>query len=605
MAKPNNNNGDLQDYLDLLDEYGSYSSTEDKKPSEAVSLANKRAAEGKKAKPTPPNDIVDASFFEDEPKEGDIDSFFEGSTPAPAKKTPAKQPTKKPTPPPVAKPAPKKEEPKPEVSEVEAPEEPQEEEYEEKNVFKLLVAKINALPKKKRIALGIASGFLAVVLVLVTIVGVFIGQKFSLLGDKTNEFTDDDIIYEEEEIGDINIDIGSSDFKQALKDWATTGNDKHMSSKNVINVLLIGADSRKGKNEGNTDVMMLISVNRKTKELKLVSFLRDSYLYVEGDSSSHCTKLNAAYSMGGPECLIKTIENNYKIEIDNYVMVNFESFKAVIDAVGGVNADVEDYVASYIYKKFKLDMPVGEGVTLNGKQALALCRARGCYADADVGRTEKQRQVIDSLVQKVIGSSVGEINKYIDTLLPYVDTGYSKSQIITLGLRAITGGWAKYDRKQFTVPNTSDPSANEATSGSANMWIWVVDYQKAAHTLQMEIYGESNIVLDEDRTSIIDIYRGANYEGPSTSIKDNNKNESEVPETTEVLTTRPEKTTAPQTTESVTSDVEAPETTEQVTVEDTTVGEQEPPTEEQEEPTQEEEDIPVEVETMGQEPEEE
>ena len=313
MAKPNNNNGDLQDYLDLLDEYGSYSSTEDKKPSEAVSLANKRAAEGKKAKPTPPNDIVDASFFEDEPKEGDIDSFFEGSTPAPAKKTPAKQPTKKPTPPPVAKPAPKKEEPKPEVSEVEAPEEPQEEEYEEKNVFKLLVAKINALPKKKRIALGIASGFLAVVLVLVTIVGVFIGQKFSLLGDKTNEFTDDDIIYEEEEIGDINIDIGSSDFKQALKDWATTGNDKHMSSKNVINVLLIGADSRKGKNEGNTDVMMLISVNRKTKELKLVSFLRDSYLYVEGDSSSHCTKLNAAYSMGGPECLIKTIENNYKI----------------------------------------------------------------------------------------------------------------------------------------------------------------------------------------------------------------------------------------------------------------------------------------------------
>ncbi len=605
MSKPNNNNGDLQDYLDLLDEYGTPTATDGKKPSEAVSLAEKRAAEGKKVKPTPPSDIVDVDFFEDEPRVGDIDSFFEGSIPASAKKAPAKQPTKKPAPPPVAKSALKKEEPNPQESAVEIPDAPQEEEKQEKNVFKLLVAKINALPKKKKIILGIASGFLAFVLVFITVVGVFIGQKFSLLGDKTNEFTDDDIIYEEEDIGDINIDIGSSDFKQALKDWATTGNDKHKSSKNVINVLLIGADSRKGKNEGNTDVMMLISVNRKTKELKLVSFLRDSYLYIEGDSSSHCTKLNAAYSMGGPECLIKTIENNYKIDIDNYVMVNFESFKAVIDAVGGVNADVEDYVASYIYKKFELDMPVGDGVTLNGKQALALCRARGCYANADVGRTEKQRQVIDSLVQKVIGSSVGEINKYIDTLLPYVDTGYSKSQIITLGLKAITGGWAKYERKQFTVPNTSDPSANEAISGSANMWIWVVDYQKAAYALQMELYGESNIILDEDRTSIIDVYRGANYTGSSTTIKDNNKNESEVPETTEVLTTRPEKTTVSQTTESVTSEVDTPETTEQVTVEDTTVGEQEPPTEEIEEPTQEEEDVPVEVETMGEEPEEE
>ena len=124
--------------------------------------------------------------------------------------------------------------------------------------------------------------------------------------------------------------------------------------------------------------MMLISVNKKTKQLKMVSFFRDSYLYVEGKNRSYCTKLNAAFSMGGPQTLIQTIENNYKIEIDNYVMVNFESFKAVIDAVGGVNADVEDYVASYIYKKFKLDMPVGEGVTLNGKQALALCRARAC-----------------------------------------------------------------------------------------------------------------------------------------------------------------------------------------------------------------------------------
>jgi hypothetical protein len=205
------------------------------------------------------------------------------------------------------------------------------------------------------------------------------------------------------------------------------------------------------------------------------------------------------------------------------------------------------------------------------------------------------------MVQRVIGSSVSEINKYIDTLLPYVDTGYSKSQILSLGLKAITGGWAKYERTQLSVPNTKDPSANEAIPGSANMWIWVVDYQEAAHNLQMELYGESNIVLDEDRTSIIDVYRGANYSGSSSSIKDNNKNETEVPNTTEKLTTAPQ-TTVPQTTQSATTDVNNEPTEEITTQEDTTVGE-EPSSEVLEEPTNAEEDEPVEEETEAEEQE--
>ena len=599
MSKPNNNNGDMQDYLDLLDEYATPSDT--KKPSEAVSLAEKRAAQGKKSMPTPPSDVVDADFFDEAPSEGDIDSFFEGATPAAAKKSPAKQPSKKPSAPPLSKPTPNNSGKKPEQAVEEPKTEPQQEESEEKNIFKRLVAKINALPKKKKIILGIVAGFLSLVLVLVTIAGVFIGQKFSLLGDNTENYTDDDIIYEDEEVEDIKIDIGSSDFKQSLIDWATTGNDKHMYSKNVINVLLIGADSRKGKNEGNTDVMMLVSVNRKTKELKMVSFLRDSYLYVEGDNSSYCTKLNAAYSMGGPECLMKTIENNYKIEIDNYVMVNFESFKAIVNEMGGITVDVQEYEANYINQKYKVGIQFGENVTLNGKQALAFCRVRNCDADGDVSRTRRQRQVIDSMVQRVIGSSVSEINKYIDTLLPYVDTGYSKSQILSLGLKAITGGWAKYERTQLSVPNTKDPSANEAIPGSANMWIWVVDYQEAAYNLQMELYGESNIVLDEDRTSIIDVYRGANYSGSSSSIKDNNKNETEVPNTTEKLTTAPQ-TTVPQTTQSATTDVNNEPTEEITTQEDTTVGE-EPSSEVLEEPTNAEENEPVEGETVAEEQE--
>lgn len=375
----------------------------------------------------------------------------------------------------------------------------------EKNIFKRFSNWYNNLPKKKKIIVSIIAVILAIVLVLTATVGIFVSQKLGLLGDNFDDVKYDDTIYEDGEFEDINIDIGSADFKQALKDWATQGNENKMSSKNVINVLLVGAD--KGTNTGNTDVMMLVSLNKKTKQLKLVSFFRDSYLYIDSPKGAYCTKLNAAFSMGGPECLVETIENNYKIEIDNYVMVNFESFKEIVDAMGGVTVDVQKYEADYNYTKFKIKLPYGDDVTLNGEQALCFCRIRGCDADGDVSRTRRQRQVIESIIDKVKSASIGDLNKYIDILLPYVDTGYSKTQILSLGVQAVTGKWFNYERTQLQMPDEEC-----RTSGSANAWIWVVDYQLAAHKLQKELYGQSNITINEDRVSIIDVYRGANYQ---------------------------------------------------------------------------------------------
>ena len=163
------------------------------------------------------------------------------------------------------------------------------------------------LPKKKQKLVKVLSVFLVFAIVLGSALGIYINSKFNMMGNP-EDYTD--VIYEEEQFNDIDGDVNASNFKDALKNWATTGNDQKMSSKNVVNVLLIGADSRQGTNTGNTDVMMLVSLNKKTKQIKLVSFMRDSYLYIEGKNNSYCTKLNAAYSMGGPECLIKTIENN-------------------------------------------------------------------------------------------------------------------------------------------------------------------------------------------------------------------------------------------------------------------------------------------------------
>ena len=495
----NNNQNKYQDYLDLLGEYAQREKEE-----------TNHAEAPKTGAPATSTEKIDVNFYNNEDEMSSIGSVgtktrvdlsvFDNEKPLKRKVS--------------APPMVKKREPK------------------EKNPLKRFAGWFKSLSTVKKVIFSIIAVILAIIIALMGAGGIFVAQKLSLLGDsfKNNE---DDIIYEDEEFEDIEIDIGSAGFKQSLIDWATIGNDRKMSSKNVINVLLIGADSRKGKNEGNTDVMMLISVNKKTKELKLVSFFRDSYLYVEGNKNAYCTKLNAAYSMGGPETLIKTIENNYKIEIDNYVMVNFESFTEIVDAMGGVTVDVQQYEADYNYKKFKVELPVGEGVTLNGEQALCFVRIRNCDSDGDVSRTRRQRMVIESMISRVKSASVSDLNKYIDLLLPYVDTGYKKTEIVSMGIKALTGGWAGFERKQLQMP----PEDCRA-SGSANMWIWVVDYELAAHKLQMELYGQSNINITDDRISIIDVYNGANYTGSSDS---NNSDSSDKV----VVTTQPVTETQP------------------------------------------------------------
>ena len=451
------------------------------------------------------------------------------------------------------------------------------------NPFKRLSNWYNVLPKKKKIIVSSVFIFICLVIILLIVGGIFIADKFNHMGEKIDEDIIGDEIYEEENFDDIDGDCGAYGFKDALKEWYFAGSDSIMSSKNVINVLLIGADSRKGTNTGNTDVMMLVSINKKSKEIKLVSFFRDSYLYIEDENGSgHYGKLNSAFSMGGPEVLMKTIEKNYKINIDNFIMVNFESFKDLIDAMGGVTVDVQKYEADYVKKRFKLDsVPYGEDVTLDGRQALGFCRSRNCDADGDVSRTRRQRQVISAIIDKVQKAKFSELNKYVDTLLPYLYTGYSKSEILTLGMKAYTGKWMNFERTQLQMP----PEKARTSGYAGSAWIWVVDYQLSAQLLQTEIYGKSNITLADSRRTLIDIYRGVNssgsyssgYSGSSSSGSSSSKTdkpgkttepaETTAPDITEPIeTTEGEVTTEPQdvpgVSESTPQETEVPEETE-------------------------------------------
>ncbi len=363
--------------------------------------------------------------------------------------------------------------------------------------------------KRKKKALLIILPILSIFLVAVLVVGGFLIQKLGLIEIDENESTTIDptqeFVEKEEETLDFAEmdDATGNDFREILKNWATNGGDK-MSDKNVINILLVGSDASAEMpdrvnitEKGNTDVMMLVSIDKVKETIKLVSFMRDSYTYM--DQFDRYAKLNAACANGGPAYLVETIENDYKIEIDGYVLVDFDSFRQVIDVLGGVEVDVPQYVANHLNKgKHTGDIEYvksGENVLLTGEQALAFSRVRYSDADGDVSRVARQRQVINALIEKCLDASLSEINEVADVILANVRTNVSQKSILSYAAQAVSGGWAKFEITEVTMPT---PDTRYGYSSRSTAWIWVVDYPLAAQKLQLELYGDTNIVLEED-----------------------------------------------------------------------------------------------------------
>ena len=293
----------------------------------------------------------------------------------------------------------------------------------------------------------------------------------------------------------------ATEFKSALKEWATNGGDI-MYSKDVINVLCVGVDTRNKKTvSGLSDSMIIVSINQKLGTITLTSIMRDSFAYLESpNGGGSFNKINSAFPFYGIDSLINTIESHFKIRIDGYAMINFSFFKAVIDELGGVTVPVQQYEANYINKGYGFDIPAGNAVTLNGDEALAFCRSRNCDSDGDVSRTRRQRQVMIALLQKARTIHTSEVMGYIKTFLPYLKTSYTETEVISLATNAVVEGWASFDVQQLVMP---DEASREGHSGS--IWYWAVDYPLAAQTLQKTIYGESNIELSEERVSPLDI----------------------------------------------------------------------------------------------------
>ena len=214
----------------------------------------------------------------------------------------------------------------------------------------------------------------------------------------------------------------------------------------VSNVLLIGTDSRDLSQErGRSDSMILASINKKTRELTLTSFLRDSYVYI--DDEYGYGKLNAAYSYGGAGLLMDTIELNYGVRIDDYILISFAACANVIDAVGGVKLDLSDEEADAVNEILISEvnelmgddrnddlLDCGGEQKLDGKQALSYSRIR-YVGNADFERASRQRTVMTQVLKKAAVNPVAMARIFV-TALPELSTNLSVGKSYGYTLRA-------------------------------------------------------------------------------------------------------------------------------------------------------------------------
>lgn len=194
----------------------------------------------------------------------------------------------------------------------------------------------------------------------------------------------------------------------------------------VENILFIGVDSR-GEENSRSDTMILVSIDKKNKKIKLTSFLRDTYVTVPGHGDM---KLNAACFYGGPELVVDTLEYNFSIKIDHYMLVDFEAFIDVVDALGGVDVDVTEAEAYYMNNTVKIPSVKSGQNHLNGFITLWYCRIR--YLDSDFNRTERQRKVISSILQSAKKQNPIKLASLAKDVMPYIQTDMSPLQLTFL-----------------------------------------------------------------------------------------------------------------------------------------------------------------------------
>lgn len=248
----------------------------------------------------------------------------------------------------------------------------------------------------------------------------------------------------------------------------------YKTEKGITNILLAGTDGRTVDENARTDSMMILTIDNKNKSLKLTSLARDTYVNIPGHGMS---KLNSAYAHGGINLLIDTIESNFKLDIQDYCIVNFFSFMDIVDTLGGVAVDVKSNEINELNKFIPECYTFGEYSgsidyinstgyqKLNGYQALAYGRIR--KNDDALERDRRQRAIIQGIVNGFKSLPLTKYPELVDTILPYVKTNMKPTEILALGTKVLGIGDLSLKQLEFPIGKYS----TGGIYGNAG-WVW-------------------------------------------------------------------------------------------------------------------------------------
>lgn len=257
--------------------------------------------------------------------------------------------------------------------------------------------------------------------------------------------------------------------------------DKLKSSKSVTNILLMGVDTEHTSDSTRSDAMIVVSIDTKNKKIKLTSFLRDMYITVPGHGETKLTHA-CSYKNGGPQLTRDTIELNFGIRIDGYAKIGYDICREVVDAVGGITVAEIDKTESKALARENVKIAPGKDIHLDGQQALIYCRIRKGQSDFD--RTERQREVITLVLNKIKKMNPAKLVKLVSSVASEIVCTIPKNDLIKLGLNTLP--CLLNSIEQTKIP--TDGSWSYATRDG--MSVVLVDLEKNNKFLLEWLYGE-------------------------------------------------------------------------------------------------------------------
>lgn len=273
--------------------------------------------------------------------------------------------------------------------------------------------------KKKKKKGRIIIFIIEILLLLTVLAGLYIWSKYQKLNRDPDFIATDDI---------MNTDL-DEETQQVLKGYT--------------NIAVFGLDNRSNGNyaAGNSDLIMIASINNDTQAVKLVSVYRDTYLNTSDDGSFSFHKSNYAYNSGGVERAIKMLNRNFDLDIQDYVVVDFEAVAEAVDLLGGVEITIDqqeaDWIKYYIAETAEITKRPANMITqpgtyqMDGVQATAYCRIRFTNGN-DFKRAQRQREVLSKMVAKVKKAGPLVLNDIIDSVLDDVSTSFTGKEIFAL-----------------------------------------------------------------------------------------------------------------------------------------------------------------------------